>query len=184
MERRQFVRKGTLAVVGAAAVAGCAEDAADLGPSPTPAKEKTPVGDDLPDLPVKEKSDELAAKIEAIHGEDIGDPTELAETLRSEGVTEADVTEESEGGYLSLEYVGEVTEEEGLVADVGTVAGAYAALVDAGFDGEALEVTVLDGEGRETGSYQIPTRWATEYNEGRVSAKEYGEMVVGTMETK
>ena len=47
-----------------------------------------------------------------------------------------------------------------------------------------LELVLFETDGSTIGVVEIATEWAIEFNEGALSAGEYGELVAGTIESK
>lgn len=175
--RRFLLRRGT-ALAGAVALAGCTRD---VGEELLP-NEHWPVADLLPDLPVHQRKDVLEAGIEELSATDVEDVDGFEATLEEHGLEFESVEETTE--MLRLEYVETDPERRGVLEVVARVAGAYAALVDAGFEARALELTFLESDGSAIGVAEIATEWAVEFNEGEISAGEYGELVAGTIESR
>jgi hypothetical protein len=110
---------------------------------------------------------------------------EVDEEAEEPVVDEGDVEEGPvEVPIVELEYVIEEQVEEGAVHTIGIVAGAYAALIEAGHDSELLEATVLNPADAPFGLYEIETTWAEEYNAGEISAAEYADEILVTVETE
>lgn len=175
--RRSLLQRGT-ALAGAVALAGCTED---VGEELLP-NEHWPVADLLPELPVHQRTDTLEVGIEELSTVEIEDVDGFATALEERGIALESVEEATE--TLRVEYVETDPERRGVLQVVARVAGAYAALVDAGFEARALELTFLESDGSAIGVAEIATDWAVEFNEGEISAGEYGELVAGTIESK
>ncbi len=161
----------------AAGSAGCVRESGEQFPP----NEKWPTSGYAPDLPVTERSDVLESGIEAFEGREIGDEGEFEEALEAHGIAVEAV--EREQGSLTIEYVFTDRVERGTLPDIALIAGAYAALVEAGYDATFFEITVLDGESSSFGAAEIETPWARKYNAGEYTATEYGELVASTVES-
>lgn len=81
---------------------------------------------------------------------------------------------------LSLAF--EESAERGVLSSVGVVAGGCAALVEAGHESEALKATLHDPSGATFGEFEVVRDWAERYDDGAVTAAEYGRTVLGTLE--
>lgn len=174
--RRRLLQAG--AVATAVGLAGCIEE---MG-TEFPPNEKWPVSERVPDLPIEERSDVLEERIAELSDAEIGDPEELASAL---GEYDMDVESvERVRDVLTIEFVNTDRDDEGNLHDVALLAGGYAALVDAGYDAAALGATILDDAPESYGSASVETPWATAYNDGERTAAEYGELVVGTIESQ
>ncbi|WP_247000081.1 hypothetical protein [Halosolutus gelatinilyticus] len=176
--RRSALRRGAAAIAGTIALAGCTEDVGEE----LPPNEHWPIVEAVPDLPVRQRSDVLEARIEELSGLEIADVDGFTAALEERGVAFETVEEETE--QLHLEYVETAPERHGTLEIVGSIAGAYAALVDAGFRALALELVFLEPDGETIGVAEIATEWAVRYVQDRLSAGEYGELVAGTIETR
>lgn len=89
-----------------------------------------------------------------------------------------------ERGYV-LAYRSSQTTEEGIAQEMGTVAGTWAAFVEANGEdnvGEGLIVQIQDVNGEPAGYYEIKTEWAVQYNEGELTAEEYSILILRTIE--
>lgn len=184
MRRRQLLRRGavTLAPVGLGVGAGCAEKASVGEETPTAAKAQTPVHDDLPDLPVEDRRSVTERAIETAAEADVGDVEAFEAVVADGGPTVEKLTERE--GKLELELVPSDAADRGVVADVGLVGGAYAALVRADDSFLRVSATLLDDRGKPMGSFQAVTAWARRYVAAEWSAKAYGEALLGTLQTK
>nr|WP_277410193.1 twin-arginine translocation signal domain-containing protein [Natrinema longum] len=176
MSRRQFLQAGSLA--GAVALAGCIEE---MG-TEFPENEEWPVSEYVPALPVEERRSILEERIPELAATDVTDPEGLASTLEEYEMAVESV--ERERDVLTLEYVNTDRHDEGNVHDVALIAGGYAALVDTGYDAVALGATILDDAPASYGSATVETPLATAYNDGDLTAAEYGELVVSTIESQ
>lgn len=174
--RRRFLQAGAVAALTAAA--GCIEE---MG-TEFPKNKKWPVSEYVPALPVAERSAVLERRISELSDTDITDPDELASTLEEYELAVDSV--ERERDVLTIEYVNTDRYDEGNVHDVALIAGGYAALVDAGYDTTVLGATILDDAPASYGSATVETSWALEYTAGGLTAAEYGELVVGTIESQ
>ncbi|MFC4543655.1 hypothetical protein ACFO5R_17145 [Halosolutus amylolyticus] len=174
--RRRFLRASGVAAL--AATAGCIEEMGTEFP-----KNRTwPTAEYVPSLPVEERSSVLEERIPDLASAEITDPDGLASTLGEYDIAVESI--ERERDVLALEYVNADHYREGDLHDVALIAGGYAALVDAGYDAVALGATILDDAPASYGSVTVETSWAEQYNEGELTAAEYGELVVKTIESQ
>lgn len=174
-------RRGVLArasVLIAAGSAGCVREVGEQFPS----NEKWPTSGYTPDLPVTEQSDVLESGIEVFEGREILDESGFEDALSDRAVALEAV--EREQGVLTVEYVFTERVERGTLHGIALIAGAYAALIEGGYDAAFLEVTVLDDESSSVGAAEIETPWASKYNTGEYTATEYGELVASTVESR
>jgi hypothetical protein len=176
----------TTGVRAAAAVglsAGCAAKADGGKDTPTAAKRQTPVHGDLPALPVEERWTVVERSIDAAaESADVGGVDAFETAVDDGGPSVEKLTER--GSKLELKATPGDAAGRGVVADVGHVAGAYAAFLRDGGSSERVSVTLLDGEKDPFGSFQVVAVWARRYVDGEWTAKEYGEAVLGTLKTK
>lgn len=174
--RRRLLRAGGLA--GVALLSGCTGDVGDE----LPPNDKRPVSGYVPELPVTQRSSILAERIRV--GADAGVESEAD----LEGAFEEHSLEiesvDTERDVLTVEYVTTERYVQGALHDVGVLAGAYASIVDAGVDTVAMDVTILDDAPESYGAAEVDTAWALGYNDGTLTAEEYGELVGTTVETK
>ena len=174
-------RRAVLTAV-AAALAGCTVEY-DEGyeERPDPVEEHIPVDGIRPDLPVREFSDEYEAGIEAGLGASVDDLASYGAALESAGL---DVERlERDGNYLSLVYVASPP-ENGVLRDVGFVAGAYVPYVLATDEPPTLDGTILETEGVDFGALTAYVNWVRAFNTGEESLAIYGERVFATLKTK
>lgn len=174
--RRRFLRVG--AVAATAALAGCIEE---MG-TEFPPNEKWPTAEYVPSLPVAERKAILEERIPELASADIVGPEGLAATLEEYDVAVESI--ERERDVLTLEYVNTDRHDEGNVHDVARIAGGYAALIDAGYDTVALGATILGDAPASYGSVTVETSYAEAYNADELTAAEYGELVVSTIESQ
>lgn len=173
--RRRLLRWGSVGV--AASLAGCTADVGDE----LPPNEKWPVAELTPELPVRERTGVLEDRIRELAGADLADPDAFAAAVEEYDLEVESV--ETERDVLTLEYHHPGRQAAGVLRDVGLLAGGYAALVEGGFDGVALDVTILETAPDSFGVAEIETRYAERFNAGKLSAAEYGELVASTVET-
>ncbi|QCC57595.1 hypothetical protein NP511_03330 [Natrinema thermotolerans] len=174
--RRRFLRAGTVAAT--AALAGCIEE---MG-TEFPTNEKWPISEYVPSLPVAERSAILEERIPELAGADITDPEGLGSALEEYDMAVESI--ERERDVVTLEYVNTDRHDEGNIHDVALLAGGYAALIETGYDAVALGATILDDAPASYGSATVETTYAEEYNAGELTAAEYGELVVSTIESQ
>ncbi|WP_226481900.1 hypothetical protein [Natrinema amylolyticum] len=174
--RRRFLQAGAVAAI--ASLAGCIEEMGTEFPQNT----EWPVSEYVPDLPVEERSAILEERIPELASADITDLEGLASTLEEYDMVVESV--ERERDVLTLEYVNTDRYDEGNVHDVALIAGGYASLVETGYDAVALGATILDDAPASYGSATVETPHAEEYNAGELTAAEYGELVVSTIESQ
>lgn len=174
--RRSVLRFGSVGTL--ALLAGCTEDVGEE----LPPNAKWPVSEVTPELPVRERADLLEERIEALAGAEIDDVEGFTAAFDGYALEVESVAEESD--VLTIEYVNTKIYEEGNLHDLAPIAGAYAALVESGYDAVALSITILDAAPASFGSASIETEWAEAYNGGEFTAAEYGELVATTVESK
>lgn len=213
MNRRDALRRGSLALGGAIALGGCTEQALEDAETEPPFVEDSQLTPEEADLPIDRTHAVIEEGIEAATDADIEDVESFEGFLEEQGITVEKLTEgegiievpleegdekteeeivdegDPEEGLatapiIELEYVLEERAEEGAVHTLGLVAGGYAALLEAGHGSELLEATVLNPSHEPFGSYDIERTWAEEYNAGEISAAEYGDEVLTTMQTE
>lgn len=183
MDRRDFLRRGALAVGAVASLSGCTSHRLQES------ERKPPVVDGIGaadvDLPVRQPLGVAEEGIERGARADIADVDEFGAYLDESDVTVEHLEETTEAGehLLSLEYVLDDRSDRGLMHHLGLVAGGYAALVADGHDGEKLEAHLLDSSSREFGAYEIRRHWAVEYNDDVLTAREYADEIAVTVET-
>ncbi|QCW03783.1 hypothetical protein [Natrinema pallidum] len=174
--RRRFLRAGAVAVT--VALTGCIEE---MG-TEFPANTEWPVSAYVPPLPVAERRAIFEERIPALAAADITTPDGLASTLAEFDMAVGSVARERD--VLTLEYVNTDRYDEGNAHDIALIAGGYAALVNAGYDTVALGATILDDAPASYGSATVETEHAAAYNAGELTAAEYGELVVSTIESQ
>lgn len=180
MRRRTALRRGGTMLGALVALGGCTTDSLEAAESQPPFVEEAAFDPAELDLPVEEKTDVVEAGVERGHDAGPGDPDEFEEALRSREIDVEEVSED--GATLSLEYVQDP--EGGVLGPFGAVVGTYAALVEEGYEGDVLEVEMLDPDTEPFGSYDVRTEWAEAYNDGELSTAEYGEKAMKTIETE
>lgn len=194
MNRRTLLKRGGISVAAAIALSGCTEQTLEEAETKPPFLD---VNDEELELPVNQRADvveEGVLRAEDAGIEEVDDlevfleeqdiPVEeltesektIEEKLEIEEEEEDLIEDEAHGEelVLELELVQPDRIETGILYTIGLVAGGYAALVDAGYDAELLEATVLDDDHQPFGSFDVLTSWAEEYNEGIITAREYG----------
>lgn len=176
--RRRLLRRGGVGLAGAVTLAGCTEE---IGEELPPSDEE-PLSERIPELPVTERTEVLEKGIVAFEGVDVPDMETFEEELVEYGLAIESVEEELE--VLTVEYVEQGRRDAGVLDNLGPIAGAYASLLEADFESEAAEITVLDPDSTTFGAAEIETPIAEEYNRDELTAKEYGELVAGTIETR
>lgn len=175
LSRRRLLQAGS--IVGIGLLSGCTED---IGQE-FPPNRKWPTAELTPSLPVEERTDVLEERIEAMADAEITDEDEFAAAF--DGYELAVESVERERDVLTIEYVNTELHDEGNLHHVAPVAGGYAALIESGYDAEALEITVLDEAPASFGSATVETTWVERYNAGDLTAAEYGELVASTIES-
>lgn len=177
--KRSRTRRGVLRAAGAAGaflLAGCTQDVG----KEFPPNRKWPVSEYKPELPVEERTATMAHRIEATADADVADPEDLGPAL-PDGIEVESV--ERDRDVLHVEYASDDRYATGVLPHVASLAGAYAALVDAGYDTVAMSITVLDDAPSTYGHATVETTWAEAYVVREETAKEYAEHVAGTVET-
>ncbi|WP_049923710.1 hypothetical protein [Halopiger djelfimassiliensis] len=176
--RRTVLLRGGAAIGTALALAGCTEDVGEE----LPPNEHWPIAELVPDLPVRQRSDVIEARIDDLSSAEIRNVDEFVVALEARDLEFESVSEVAD--QLHLEYVDPDLQDRGTLAVAGTVAGAYAALINAGFEARALELVFFEADGSTIGLVEVATEWATEFLEGRLSTGEYGELVAGSIESR
>lgn len=176
--RRRLLRRGGLLLAGTSALAGCTEEIGDE----LPPSEEMPISERVPDLPATERTGVAEDGITAFEGVDVPDPEAFEEQLERYGIEIESVAEELD--VLTVEYVDQDRRDAGVLHNVAPIAGAYASLVETDYEVEALEITILDPESTSFGAAEVETTVAERYNRNELTAKEYGELVAATIETR
>lgn len=174
--RRELLRWG--GVGGLWLLAGCTEDVG----TEFPPNRKWPTSELTPTLPVRERTEVLEERIEAVADETITDEEEFAAAF-DDYALEIESVDRSRD-VLEVEYVNTRLYAEGTLHDIGPIAGAFAALIDSGYDAVTLGITILDDAPATYGVAEVHADWAHRYNDGELSAVEYGELVTTTLESK
>lgn len=182
MHRRHLLRRAGIATAGVTALAGCTDSKLKEAEAQPPLVEEY-YHEEAVDLPVSQKFEKTAAGVSKADGAEIEDADGFEAYLDEQEVDVEKLEETVVAGepHLSLEYVD--SGEQGTLSTLGVVAGGYAALVEAGHEGEKLEAHLLDSDAREFGEYEIRRHWAEEYNEGVLTAREYANKIAVTVET-
>lgn len=178
MNRRTFLRSG-VAAGSLVALSGCTDRTLKEGKSQAGPFDGL-YHDEEVNLPVQQKFGDVEEGVLLAEGAEIETLDDFEAYLEERGLTVKDVSEGVVEGetILSLEYVVDEEMEWGRALEVGVVAGAYAALIDAEFDGEELDVTLLDPEGEEFGEFTVRTDAAEHYIEGGTTAATYGKEAI------
>lgn len=175
LSRRRLLGVG--GVVGLSFLAGCTREEVEEFPENT----KWPLSEVSPELPVRERSEVLEAAILSMTDADIETVEAFTSALEA---NELDIESAEEvRDVLSLEYTTTVRSDTGILHEIGTVAGAYAVLVESGYDAYALAITIHPTEASSYGSATVETRVSKRFNAGELSAAEYGELVTKTLES-
>lgn len=173
--RRGFLRAGSVA--GLALLAGCTEDVG----SELPPNAKWPTSELVPSLPFETRGKRLEDRIESAAAEDV-EGVETFTDVVADRVPSLESIEETRD-VLEVEYVTDVRRLAGTGDDVASIAGAYAALVETGYDAYALGATILEAASDPVGSAVVYTDWAKQYNSGALATGEYAELVSTTIES-
>ena len=147
-----------------------------------PPNEKAPVSEWRPDLLVTERTELLARGITALSTQQIAGQAAFKTELENHGVTI--VSSKRVHDVLEIKHVANRSRERGPLYGIGRIAGAYAALVETGYDARLLKVTVLQPTGSAYGVAEIETKYAKQYNNRVLSAKEYGELVADSLKSE
>lgn len=173
--RRGFLRAGSVA--GVTLLAGCTED---IG-SELPPNAKWPTSELVPSLPFETRGKRLEARIESAASEDV-EGVETFTDVVADRVPSLESIEETRD-VLEVAYVMDVRRLAGTGDDVASIAGAYSALVETGYDAYALGTTILEAASDPVGSAVVYTDWAKQYNSGALTTGEYAELVSTTIES-
>lgn len=195
MNRRTLLKRGGAAITAAVAMSGCTEETLEEAETRPPFLDHVDVEElQLPvnqQLDVVEESVLLAenAEIEDIDGfeayleeqeisvEHLSETEKIIEEkleIEREDIGVIENEPHGEGTVLELEFVQSDRAETGSLYAIGVIAGGYASLIDAGYDAELLEATVLDESKQLFATFDVLTKWAEEYNEGIVTTRVYG----------
>ena len=174
--RRTLLRWG--AVLGLSTLAGCTEE---IGREFPPNK-KAPLSEIVPEIPVKKRTTVLEMGITGLDTEAITTEEEFTTTLEAAGIEIESLSKTYD--VLKLEYTTQRSQDEGVLHELGPIAGAYAALVDAGYTATALDVTIAHTDSSTVGFVEVSTENAARYNAGEYSAAEYGELVASSIKSK
>lgn len=137
-----------------------------------------PLSDVIPELPVEERSDVLAAGVAAGLGTEASDLESFESALTEAGVPVESV--DNVEGVVEVTYPADWT--DGLLYGVGLVGGAYAVLARSDYATEELGATVLDADGQAFGEFSAEIDWTRRLDEG-LAESEYGTLVADTLET-
>lgn len=174
--RRSVLRS---AAIGATlALSGCTEE---IG-SEFPPEAHQPISELLPDLPVEERTNVWEERITTAVALEIDGLDAFAGAFDEFNIDVEAVDRVND--VVVIGYINTDRYAEGNVHDVATLAGGYAALLDAGYDAEALGITILDDAPASYGTATVETRWAEAFNAGELTAAEYGELVETTIESR
>lgn len=194
MNRRTLLYRGGLSAVALVALSGCTEETLEETETKPPFID---LDEEEIDLPVRQQADVVEEGVLRADRAAIEEPADFESFLAEQGLPvesldettkiieekleiereDIELVEEKahgEGLVLELEFVQPDRLETGALYSIGLVAGGYAGLVEAGFEGELLEATVLDSARESYGSFHVLTAWAEEYTDGRISARVYG----------
>ena len=168
--------------VGTLAFAGCTvEHDEGYETKPDPVEDRTPIRHRLPNLPIREFTDEYEAGVEAGLKVDVVDRESFGAALERRGI---DVDRlDRERDYIYLEYVADAP-ETGVLGEVGYVAGAYVPYVLASDDPATLDATILERDGVDFGRFTGYVNWVRSFDAGEEPLAAYGERVVETLKTK
>lgn len=182
MRRRALLARGG-ALGCSLALAGCTTDALRDAQRPPPLFEGA--GLESVDLPVTQPLGVAEAGIERTATAEIDSPDALAAVLRDRGLDVLDLTAAGDGevSLVSLQYRAQGATRQGLMHQLGDVAGGYAALAAAEQAGERLTATVFDRSDEAFGAYEIRRPWAEAYLDGETTAREYADEIGITVET-
>lgn len=160
------------------ALAGCTQDVGEE----LPPNEHWPTAEHVPELPVHRRKDVLKAGLEELSKANIDGIESFAAVLQDRNLKLESVEEVAQ--KLSVEYVETALETKGTFEITGLVAGAFTALIDAGFETKGLELVFFEPEGSVIGVVEVATEWAVAFNRGDLSAGEFGELIAGTVESR
>lgn len=183
MERRKFLRRAGATVAAVGSLSGCTSHRLQKSEREPPLVDG--ISEEEVHLPVSQPLGVAEAGIENGATAEIQHLGGFESYLVDVGLTVESLEERVEDGerLLTLEYVAEETFDQGLMHHLGIVAGGYATLVESGHDAEKLEAHLLDSSMQEFGEYEIRRRWAVEFNEGELTAREYAHEIAVTVET-
>ena len=84
---------------------------------------------------------------------------------------------------LVVDYITETTTSQARRDEVGRIAQTYANAVAQGYQRAGIDATIYNESGRPVASYRIKRSWAVAYNQGEISAEEYGQRIGRTYES-
>ncbi|WP_394739577.1 hypothetical protein [Natronococcus roseus] len=178
-------RRTLLATVGTAgplALAGCTvEHDEGYEAEPDPVTDHTPIGHRLPDLPLREFTDEYEAGIETGLEAAVTSQESFETALERDGIAVDGLARER--NYLYLEYVADAP-ETGVLREVGYIAGAYVPYVLASTDPATLDAAILERDGIDFGRFTGYVNWVRAFDAGEEPLEAYGERVLETLKTK
>lgn len=179
-ERSTFSRRrmlGVGGVVGLTFLSGCTREVVEEFPKNT----KWPISELSPDLPVHERSDVYEERIHAMSDANIESVEGFASALEAVELEVKSVEEDRD--VLSIELQTTVRAEAGVLNDLAMIAGAYAVLVESGYDAYALAASFIPPGASSYGSASIESKLAKRFNTDELTASEYGELVSKTLES-
>lgn len=182
LSRRGVLTRVVLAS-SAVVLGGCTTDALEDAERPPPPLEEH--GVTSVDLPVTQPLGVAAAAIERTRALEVESLDAFRSAITDHRISVRDLTVVADGSeaLISLQYVPGSGPGEGVMTSLGTVAGAFAALVDADHESRVLEATVLDGADEPFGFYEVRRAWTEAYLAGSLTAREYAEEIGTTVET-
>lgn len=137
-----------------------------------------PLSELLPDLPVEERDDVLAAGVAEGLATTPSDPESFERALSELGIPVETV--EGRDGSVEVTYAADWA--DGLYYGVGLVGGAYASLVTEEYPASELRATIVDEGGDSFGEFTAEIDWARRLGEG-LTEEEYGVLVADTLAT-
>ncbi|MFD1515140.1 FxLYD domain-containing protein [Halomarina rubra] len=102
------------------------------------------------------------------------------EFLQSEGISVEEVA--VEGDRAQIDYTMLATTQSEIVEEMGTVSGAYAALVDDGWQTSGLDATILASDGSVAGTFSLEADMAQAFANGEISNEEFGQTLIESLE--
>lgn len=106
-------------------------------------------------------------------------PAEMESRLNDEGY---DVEVADENGEIVVDYHATSPDEEVVASDIGAIAGAYAEMVDSGYETDRMVVVVQPPVGDAVGQTSVAADDAQAYADGEISDDEYAKILIDSAE--
>lgn len=155
-------------------------------PTEEPTEEETPTPTEVPEeteAPTETVTEEPPDIPEETEGEDREFTDEelltMFELTVKEEVYQVESVSETPSAMF-FEYRSDAVTEEAMVGEIGYISGAYAFMVNEGYD-KRLIVDIYETDGSHAGEYFIEPEWAQDYFDGEITAEEYFTKIAETI---